>query len=441
MGRKEDRLTAHLEKDPIRACREVRERYLPDLMGWLSRTEDPRDQRYITYTNTVMLCQMLYKGITGIVGMREMTRSFNNETVSRKIHSFAGSPGREYLPHHVTENEYLSRLDPSELEGVIHKICCRLIRRKTFDAAKSQGRWAVIIDGTRGYSGKRRINSGCLERHSDKGTETEAVSYHCDILEAKLYLGEGLVASICSEPMDNSGTGPGGYASGEARKQDCETKAFKRLAEKLKKGFPRLPMVLLMDSLYASGPVMDICARNGWDYIIRFKDGSIPSIAEEYRDIPEKETAGDAEYVNDIDYNGRTVHMLKYHETRKKGKEKVRTDFQWLTSIRITGKNAEKIAGIGRCRWKIENQGFNRQKHWCGDITHACSWDSRALRDHYLLQQISDLIRQLYEWHCLRKNGIDKTFKKISSDLLYALAGPTWGREDTIGKAEAAAFC
>lgn len=26
--------------------------------------------------------------------------------------------------------------------------------------------------------------------------------------------------------------------------------------------------------------------------------------------------------------------------------------------------NAKKIVKAGRNRWKIENQGFNRQKHW-----------------------------------------------------------------------------
>ena len=90
--------------------------------------------------------------------------------------------------------------------------------------------------------------------------------------------------------------------SEEKRKQDCELKAFKRMAEKLKKAFPKLPIVLLMDSLYASKPVMDICKENEWDYIIRFKDGSIPYIAKEYEDIPEKEYVMNAEYINDIDY-------------------------------------------------------------------------------------------------------------------------------------------
>lgn len=87
--------------------------------------------------------------------------------------------------------------------------------------------------------------------------------------------------------------------SEEKRKQDCETKAFQRLAGKIKKAFPRLPIILLADSLYASEPVMDICRDNEWEFLIRYRTGSIPSITEEYEKIPEKETAGHAEFANE----------------------------------------------------------------------------------------------------------------------------------------------
>lgn len=77
----------------------------------------------------------------------------------------------------------------------------------------------------------------------------------------------------------------------------------------------------------------------------------------------------------------------------------------------IADKNAEKLAGAGRCRWKIENQGFNRQKRWQGDIEYACSFNERAQKNHYLLEQISDFMKQLYEYFFLKKNEIKKVQK------------------------------
>lgn len=70
------------------------------------------------------------------------------------------------------------------------------------------------------------------------------------MLEAKLYLGHDLVCSIASETIQNSEE----YISqsDDRVKQDCESKAFVRLAEKIKKRFPRLPVIITADGLYVT---------------------------------------------------------------------------------------------------------------------------------------------------------------------------------------------
>lgn len=72
----------------------------------------------------------------------------------------------------------------------------------------------------------------------------------------------------------------------------------------------------------------------------------------------------------------------------------------------------------GRKRWKIENEGFNRQKNWQGDITHVCCFNQNAMKNHYLMMQISDMIKQLYEWFYLKAKEIKKKQKNISTELL-----------------------
>ena len=437
------RIANRLEKNPIAECAKIVKKYIPNLNRFLSETKDPRDVRYITYTNRTLLGQMVYKGISSIVSMQEMTRQFNNDEAVSNIYSLINEEAKEMLPHYVTSNEYLERLDPEEIRKILHRIVYDCIRRKTFDDARYKKRWIIIIDGTQKYSGERKINDKCLERHHDKGTENESISYHEDVLEAKIYLGERLLLSIGSEFIENDPENGVKYAdmTDEKAKQDCEKKAFKRLAEKLHKEYPRLPMVLLMDSLFASETVITKCGDYGWKYIIRYKEGSIPTIAQEFKAIPDKNVSGHATYVNEIDYRGLKINMLKTYENRKIKKDvEKRIEFSFLTNIELTDKNVGKVAMIGRRRWKIENEGFNRQKNWSGDITHACSWDSNALKNHYLIYQISDFIRQLYEWFYLKKNGIEKTHKKISSDLLYALTKQEAKRED-IYTVEGIAFC
>lgn len=431
MGRREERMKKKLEKNPVQECNKIQKKFYPQLFQKFAETKDPRHQSYTTYESKVMLGTMYYKGISGISSMQEMTDKFNNEEVAGNLAAFMNAERLEYLPHHVTENEYLARLEPQELQDIQQDIVYQMIRRKSFDDARFRKSWLIIIDGTQLYSGRRKMNEQCLERRYHKGTEQEIVNYHRDVLEAKIYFGEKLVVSIGSEFIENNSEDAERQKdmNAEEIKQDCETKAFRRLAEKLKKKYPRLPVTLLADSLYASEPVMEMCEANKWDYIIRFKDGSIPSIAQEYEAILEKETTGHAEYINEIDYNGRKVNVLRYWEkTVEKGEVK-RTDFQWLTNIKITKKNAEKIARTGRKRWKIENEGFNRQKNWQGDITHACSWNDAAQKNHYLMTQIADLMKQLYEQYYLKKNEIKKKQKNISSDLLESF-GQHQTRED-----------
>ena len=330
-----------------------------------------------------MLGTVYYKGIAGISSMQGMTRNFNDDIVTKNIYHFMGSESKEYLPHGVTVNEFLERLEPSELEEIQSDIVYRMIRRKTFDDAKVLGKWLVIVDGTELDEGKTQKNENYLSRSYNKGKENEFTKYHRSVLAAKI-----------------------------------------------KKHFPRLPICIVADALYVSEDVMKLCKSNQWDYIIRYKEGCAPTVEEEYGNIPEKKKVGNAEYVNGIIYKDFEVNVLKYSETKVKKGEKVTTDFCWITNIEITDKNADKLVRAGRYRWKIENQGFNRQKHWQGDIEHACSWNEKAQKNHYLLEQIADFMKQLYEYFFLKRNEIIKTQKNISSELLASFGRQLTETED-----------
>ena len=155
--------------------------------------------------------------------MQDMTDKFNNQQIVDNIATFMGEDLDGYLPHHVTEKEYLKRLNSDELQKIIQDMVYQMIRRKSFDDAKFRKDWIIIIDGPQLYSGNRKINEKCLERHYNKGTEQEKVNYHNDVLEAKIYFGSCLVCSICSEFIENNGEDAERQKniSEEERKQDC----------------------------------------------------------------------------------------------------------------------------------------------------------------------------------------------------------------------------
>lgn len=291
-------------------------------------------------------------------------------------------------------------------------------------------RWLVLVDATELDEGYTRKNEYYLSRTYNRDEKNEFVKYHRSVLEAKIYFGNNLVCSIATETIENSDEYNEKKMSDEAIKQDCESKAFVRLAAKLKKNFPRLPLCIVADGLYVSHKVIETCRINRWDYLIRYKEGCASSIKEEYDATPEKNRQGNIEYVNGVLF-GRTteVNVLKNTERKVKNGKEVITEFAWITSIEITERKAKKLVKAGRTRWKIENQGFNRQKHWQGNIEHACSFNEKAQKNHYIMEQIADFIKQLYEYFFLKKNEIKKLQKNISSDLLASF-GRQLTRED-----------
>ena len=352
MSREQERIRKKLESNPIVECNKIQKKFCPELFSMFGEVEDPRHQSYIEYSTRTMLGTLYYKSIAGISSMQEMTRAFNDEKVCKNLYGFMDEEKKAYLPHGVTENEFLARLDPKELEAIQQNIVYSLIRRRTFENARFFKKWLVIVDATELDEGYQKKNDYYLSRCYNKGEDNEFFKYHRSVLEAKIYFGNNLVCNIASEAIENSDE----YLnqSDETVKQDCESKAFVRLAAKIKKKFPRLPIIIGADGLYVSRPVLQICKEYHWDYIIRYKEGSASSIAEEYRALPEKETVGtDIEFQNQIMFHEFDVNLIYYREKRMKKEGTKTTEFAWITSIRITKNNARKIVHAGRNRWKI----------------------------------------------------------------------------------------
>lgn len=261
MSREQERVRRRLEQNPIVECNRIQRKYYPELFSRFAKVKDPRNQSYIDYSTKTMLGTLYYKCIGGISSMQEMTRKFNDDKIVENLYAFLGDTKKDYLPHGVTVNEFLERVSPEELEEIQKDLAYTMIRRKTFDDARVLKKWQIIIDGTELDEGYQTKNDFYLSRCYNRGESNEFTKYHRSVLEAKLYLGHDLVCSIASETIQNSEE----YISqsDDRVKQDCESKAFVRLAEKIKKRFPRLPVIITADGLYVTQRVLQICKDYG----------------------------------------------------------------------------------------------------------------------------------------------------------------------------------
>ena len=125
------------------------------------------------------------------------------------------------------------------------------------------------------------------------------------------------------------------------------------------------------------------------------------------------------------------MNVFEYeYETKDREGEKQTIRFQWVTSLKLTKQNLEEMILAGRGRWKIENEGFNNQKNGIYRIEHLNSRNTNAMKNHYLLTQISDIIMQLYlAWNPYIKE-LKQTIKNTSSELLESFRSHTITEED-----------
>ena len=74
-------------------------------------------------------------------------------------------------------------------------------------------------------------------------------------------------------------------ASDDKHKQECELQAAHAILPMIKEKFPKLPIRLLADSLYANEPLHKLCKELGWEYLLVRQVGSLKNIAKQCDDL------------------------------------------------------------------------------------------------------------------------------------------------------------
>lgn len=407
--------------------------FFKDLTKWIEELEDPRNPSYITYTQADFGYLVILKNICSQHSMRQMEENFNETVCIDTLRILSGDKNLEEMPHYDTVNDYLERLSPECLAGLRKKMVTSLIRGKQFNRGRLLGKyWRVILDGTGLFYFKERHCENCLSTtHKTEDGKTVKRFYH-KVLEAKLVLGDKVVISLETEFIENE--------SESVSKQDCELNAAKRLLERLKREYPRLPICIQGDALYAAETMMRLCRESGWQYLFTHKAERQKSLDESYEWIKGGDGAevvkgigaekGTGLYVNHVEEDAGKTEVMNVYEYQYVDKKGGTVKFPWVTSLTLSKRNLEEMILAGRGRWRIENQGFNNQKTGLYRIEHLNSRNGTAMKNHYLFTQISDILMQLYlAWNPLMRE-IGQSIKNTSSWLLESFRRQTVTDED-----------
>ncbi len=186
--------------------------FFPDLNTWIDAIDDPRFAPLVIYHKRFLLWWGLSLFLCKLSSRRQLDYQLNTDgpEVLPNLNRLAGT-AQESRPVNQTLEYFLGKIGPDPIAGLRQRMVQRLIRMKALDAARLQGRFVVLIDGSGYLVFHSRHCDDCLtQRHG------ETTLYMHQVLEAKVLGPAGTVISIASEFIDNHdvASAPAGASAG-----------------------------------------------------------------------------------------------------------------------------------------------------------------------------------------------------------------------------------
>jgi len=319
------------------------------------------------------------------------------------------------VPQSSQMRTLLDGVSPDELVVVFDDIFRELDRGKILAKYRFlSGRYLVPLDGSDYFSSTKCNCPACLESKSSDGT----LRYHHQILQAALVKpGLRQVLPIGVEEVRRQDG---------LTKQDCELNAAKRLIPRLVASHPHMDIVIIGDGLYSHVPFVVLLREQRLSFILVAKPSDHKALYEDLRGLRE---AGSVGHLERVDSRGRrhvyefcngvvlrgdgieTVNWFSYQLFNEEGK--IGYENSWITDQTVTTRIVADLVEAGRCRWKIENEGFNTLKNQGYHLEHNYGHGEKHLSYIlFLLNLLAFTIHQILE---IRDKRLQKLYEKIGS--------------------------
>ena len=383
----------------------------PRLNAWLNALPDPRLQEMCRYE----AAHLWWHIIAMFLGRAGSRNAFDEKRLSGEAPwnlgalcgqgpedpRFAGQPTitcSDNAAHHA------SRVDPALVAQLPVLMFRDLLERRTFDDTRLFDRWYVlVVDGT--------VKEKCRQGFGEGGKSSTNGARYRYVLQLSVLGPENTLLPLLHEEMD--------VANPETEKEDCELRSFRRLADRLKTEFPKLPICLVADSLYACQSVAAICAQMDWKYVLTLKEGRQPTTWQEalallplHRSNRLRVRPGQGGQDGLRDFRWVEDVMLGEHRTQVillgEVTSEAATLYAYITNF--SKLSPERVAAValraGRERHLIEDT-FNAQKNHGIGLEHVFCAHATASKNYYTMMQVAQVLwiltcrgclRRLYDW-------------------------------------------
>ena len=303
------------------------------------------------------------------------------------------------IPKDTQMREIMDDVSPLEIAPLFDEFFRPLQRGKHLEQYQVlDGRYLVALDGSQYFTSENISCPGCLIKEGKKGK----VRYSHQIVQAAI-MNPGMRQVIPLAPEEVKNT------DGK-EKQDCEINAGKRLLGKVRKSHPKLPLVIVADSLYSKQPTIEEITGLHMNYVLAAKpddhkklmewvNGLRPLEEVKRLTVKDKNRTHVYEWINDVPLNDneRTV-TVNYFEYWIMEDEKITYHNSWVTGLPVDEGNVRELVRVGRCRWKIENEVFNTLKNQGYHIEHNYGHGKKHLSfNFFLLNLLAFFMHQIFE--------------------------------------------
>jgi hypothetical protein len=344
----------------------------------------------------------------------------------------------ESVPSDSQMRAVMDEIDSGEFEDLFRTFFRLLQRGRHLEQYRALGKYYLcVVDGSEYFSSDHIGCPSCLRRTTKKKRGDVLQFSHQIVQAAIVHPRLSQVVPLCPEQVRNAdGT----------EKQDCETNAAKRLVGKIRKAHPKLPLVIVADSLYSKQPMIEAIVSHGTHYVLTAKPDDHKFLMEWVNGLHPLNEVAHMEYVdqkgrthvyewaNEVPLNGnKDAPLVNYFEYWMKNGERTVYHNSWVSDLPLDDDCIEEMVRIGRSRWMIENEVFNTVKNHGYHIEHNYGHGARNLSMNFFLlnmlaffmHQIFELTDRTYQW--LRKNlGSKKNLWDHIRILCYSIVFPDW---------------
>ena len=398
---------------------------------------DQRDPRRITWELPAVLMSafaMLFFQHPSLLEYQRRMQKRTGQSNLERVFAVAE------LPSDTQMREILDGVPPERLRRVLPQTFEQMRRvgwtARFVTAVAGQQYYPIVLDGSEYFHSTQIHCPHCLHQRQANG---ETHYSHVVVSATVTRAGSHAILPLDVEEVRNT--------DGQ-EKQDCELTAAKRLVKRLRAEHRQLSMCLVGDDLYGHEPLIAELQRVRMSFVLVAKPSSHAAL---FAQVEEREHRGECEHGTWTEGTGlrrRTfayrsatdipltqsgavrVNFLEVWEHRPDGTMGYHNS--WVTDVVVTPETVAAIVGIGRSRWKIENEQFNVHKNHGYELEHNYGHGQQTLSMvFYLLNLLAFLAHKLLEfgdrlYQQCRTGESRRGLWTLFRSAFYLIAFDTW---------------